>query len=95
VIGPSVVLGAVVALFHLSLLVAVRGRLPERLPFVAAGALLGAWAGDAVGGALGDVWRVGAFSVAWSSIVCWAGIGFVSTVGELAVRPRDPAERRR
>ena len=92
-IGPSLILAAIVALFHVSLLVAVRGRVPDLFPLVAIGALLGAWAGDAIGGRLGDVWRIGDFSVAWASILAWAGIGFAFTLGPLAVRPRE--ERRR
>jgi hypothetical protein len=89
VIGPSLILAAVVALFHVSLLVAVRGKVPDLLPLVAGAALLGAWAGDAVGGRLGDVWRIGEFGVVWASIGAWAGIGAAVTVGPLAVRPRD------
>ena len=88
-IGPALVLAAVVALFHVSLLVVIRGRLPALFPLVAVGALLGAWAGDAIGGRLGDLWRIGDFSVAWASIVTWAGIAVALTVGPLAVRPRE------
>jgi hypothetical protein len=92
VIGPAIVLAAVLAVLHVSIYVLIRGRTGARLPLLLAAAFLGAWAGDAAGGRLGaDPVRIGDFSVLAASVVAWAGIGVVAGFGLLG---RDrPAER--
>jgi hypothetical protein len=89
VIGPSVVLSAVLATLHVSLYVLVRGRAGARLPLLLLAAFLGAWAGDAIGGRLGvDPFRLGDYSVVAASVVAWLGIGAVALLAILG-SPRN------
>ena len=91
-IGPAVVLAAIVALFHVSAYVFIRGRVGARLPLLLIAAFLGAWAGDALAGRLDvDPVRIGDFHVIASSIVAWVGIAFVAVIAVLA--PERRAER--
>jgi hypothetical protein len=94
-LGPVLVMAALVGLFHTSLFVFVRGRAGGRIVLVLLAAILGAWAGDAVGGRLGiDPLRVGDFHVVSASIVAWVGIIFVSVITVLgpAPAPEEPIE---
>ncbi len=80
-IGPSVVLSAVLALFHVSLYVLLRGRAGARVPFLLVAAFLGAWAGDTIGARLNaDPLRVGDYSLIAASVVAWLGIAVVALV---------------
>jgi len=89
VIGPAIVLAAIVALFHVSAYVFVRGRVGARLPLLLIAAFLGAWAGDALAGRLGvDPIRVGDFHVLAASVVAWVGIAFVAVIAVLAPERR-------
>ena len=67
-ISPSVVLAVLVGIFTSALYVLVRGRTLAPIGLVGVAAILGAWAGDAVGGladitivSLGDFHVVAAF----------------------------------
>jgi hypothetical protein len=82
-IGPSLVLSAVLAVLHVSLYVLIRGRTGARLPLLLLAAFLGAWAGDAIGGRLGDPLRLGDYSVLAASVVAWLGIGIVAVLAVL------------
>ena len=83
-IGPSIVLSAVLAVFHVSLYVLIRGRTGARPPVLLLAAFLGAWAGDAIGGRLGaDPLQVGDYSILAASVVAWLGIGAVAVLGVL------------
>ncbi|HLX35309.1 MAG TPA: hypothetical protein VKR30_08715 [Candidatus Limnocylindrales bacterium] len=91
-IGPAVVLAAIFASFHTSAYVFVRGRVGARLPLVLVAAFLGAWAGDALAGALGvDPIRIGDFHVLAASAVAWIGIGFVALISVMAPARRVAA----
>jgi len=92
VIGPSVVLAVLVGIFWTSFAVLVSGVAGARLPFVLLLAVLGAWAGDALGGRLGlDLLRIGDFRLVAASLGAWAGIGFVVLVSVLGPsRPAGP-----
>jgi hypothetical protein len=93
-IGPALVLSAIVGLFHVSAYVFIRGRAGARLPLLIVAAILGAWAGDTVGARLGiDPLRVGEFNLLASSFVAWLAIGLVAIVAVL-VPERAPGERR-
>jgi hypothetical protein len=83
-IGTAPVLALVVGLFHTALYVLIRGSIGARLPFVAIAAVLGAWAGQALGLRLGDPVRVGDFGLLSSSVVAWVGILVVAAAGVLA-----------
>lgn len=89
-IGPSIVLAALFGLFHTALYVLFRGSAGGRLPLVLLAAILGAWAGDAIGGRLGiDPVMIGDFHVIAASIVAWLGIGAVALLAYLGPsRPR-------
>lgn len=84
-IGPAVVLAAILALFHVSAYVFIRGSAGSRLPWLLVGAFLGAWAGDALGGRLDvDPIRIGDFHVISASILAWVAIGLVAVLAILA-----------
>jgi hypothetical membrane protein len=83
-IGPAPILAALVGIFHTGLFVFVRGSAGGQLPLLLIAAILGAWAGDALGARLGiDLLRIGDFRLVAASLVAWAGIGFVSIVAIL------------
>jgi hypothetical protein len=83
-IGPAPILALLVGIFHTSLYVLLRGSAGGQLPLLLVAAVLGAWAGDAVGARLGiDILRIGDFRLLPASLVAWVGIGFVSIVSIL------------
>jgi hypothetical protein len=83
-IGPAPILAAIVALFHVSAYVFIRGRAGARLPLLLIAAWLGAWAGDTVGARLAiDPVRVGEFNLLFASLVAWLAIGLVAIVAVL------------
>jgi len=84
VIGPAPVLAAILALFHVSAYVFIRGRAGARLPLLLIAAWLGAWAGDTVGGRIAvDPLRIGEFNVVFASVVAWLAIGLVAILALL------------
>ena len=88
---PSLVLSALVGIFHAALSVVIRGSAGGRLPALIAAAILGAWAGDAIFGRLGiDALTLGDYQLLGASLVAWVGIGLVSVVAVLG----PSAERR-
>ena len=90
-IGPAPVLAVLVGIFHTALYVLIRGSAGGRLPLLAGAAILGAWAGDELGGRLGiDLLRIGDFRLVAASVLAWIGIGFVAIVAILG-----PARRAR
>jgi hypothetical protein len=92
VIGPSIVLAAIFALFHVSLYVLIRGRAGARVAILFIAAFLGAWAGDALGARLGvGVLTIGDFHVIPASILAWLGIGVVALVAILGPDRRSEA----
>jgi hypothetical membrane protein len=83
-IGPAPILALLVGIFHTSLYVLATGSAGGRLPLLLIAAVLGAWAGDALGARLGiDILRIGDFRLVPASLVAWIGIGFVSIVAIL------------
>jgi hypothetical protein len=83
------VLTLIVAVFHTSLYVLVRGSAGGRLPLVLGAAILGAYAGQALGTRLGDPVRIGDFGLVYSSLLAWAGILVIAIVSVLG-----PSRRR-
>jgi hypothetical protein len=78
-IGPAPVLALLVGLFHTSLFVLIRGGGGGHIPLLLLAAVLGAWAGDAIGARLGiDLFRIGDFRLVSASIVAWIGIGLTA-----------------
>jgi hypothetical protein len=96
VIGPSLILALLVGVFWTAFAVLVTGVAGARLPFVLILAILGAWAGDALGGRLGvDVLRIGDFRLLAASLGAWAGIGLVVLFSILGpTRPVGPGNTR-
>jgi len=88
-LDPSIILAVLLGVFHASLYVLIRGSAGGRLPIIVVAAILGAWAGDALGDRLGiDLWSIGDFRLVAASIVAWVGIAVSATV---AVRsPANP-----
>lgn len=92
-IEPAPVLAVIVGLFHVSAYVFIRGRAGARLPLLIVGAVLGAWAGDAVGSRLAfDPLRIGDFHLLAASLVAWLAIGLVAILSIL-VPERSRADR--
>jgi len=91
-IGPAVVLSVLVGIFVASLYVLVRGRTLSRLPFVVGASILGAWAGDAVGGlAEVSVLSIGDFRLPAAVVGAVVGIALVELLSVLvAPRPEGP-----
>jgi hypothetical protein len=93
VIGPAPILAVIVGLFHVSAYVFIRGRAGARLPLLILAAVLGSWAGDAVGGRIAiDPIRIGDFHLLLASVVAWLAIGLVAILSVL-VPERAPGDR--
>jgi hypothetical protein len=89
VIGPSIVLAVLVGVFWSGAYVAVRGSGGGRLPLVLVAAILGAWAGDALGGRLGlDLVVIGDFRLVAASIGSVLGIAAVALLAVLGPERR-------
>jgi hypothetical membrane protein len=83
-LDPSIILAALLGVFHASLYVLLRGSAGGRLPVIVVAAMLGAWAGDAIGDRLGiDLLSIGDFRVVSASVLAWVGIGVSSAVAIL------------
>jgi hypothetical protein len=96
VIGPALVLSVIVGLFHVSAYVFIRGRAGARVPLLIVAAVLGAWAGDSVGGRMAiDPLRIGEFHLLSASFVAWLGIGLVAVLAVLVPEGRGGPERER
>ena len=67
-------LAILVGLFNTGLYLLVRGSAGLRLPFIAIAAVLGAYAGQALGLRLGDPLLIGDFGLVWATVLSWIGI---------------------
>lgn len=84
ILSPSLLLGILVGLFWTGAYVAVRGSVGGRLPIVLVAAILGAWAGDAIGARLGvEVLRIGDFHVVAASALSIGAIVLVALIALL------------
>ncbi len=89
-IGPAPVLATLVGVFHTALYVLIRGTVGGRIVLILVAAILGAWAGDAIGARLGlDLLRVGDFRVVAASLVAWIGILVVAVASVLGPAGRE------
>jgi hypothetical membrane protein len=83
-VEPALILAILVGVFHASLYVLIRGSAGGRLPIIVAAAILGAWAGDALGDRLGiELFSIGDFRLFAASVLAWIGIGISSAVAIL------------
>ena len=88
-IAPALILAILVGVFHASLYVLIRGSGGSRLPIIVIAAILGAWAGDALGDRLGmELLTIGDFHLIAASIVAWVGIAISSAMAILAPQVR-------
>jgi hypothetical protein len=83
-LDPAPILAVLIGIFHTALFVLVRGSAGGQLPLLLLAAILGAWAGDALGDRLGvDLLAIGDFRTVPASVLAWVGIGFVAIVSIL------------
>jgi hypothetical protein len=83
-LGPAAILAVLIGVLHTAVFVLIRGTAGSQLPLLLAAAILGAWAGDALGARLGiDLFRVGDFRLLTASVMAWLGIGIVAIVAIL------------
>ena len=83
-LDPAPVLAILLGIFHTALFVLVRGSTGGQLPLLLVAAVLGAWAGDALGDRIGlDLFAIGDFRTVPASVLAWVGIGFVAIVSIL------------
>jgi len=81
---PALILAILVGIFHASLYVLIRGGAGGRLPIIVIAAILGAWAGDALGDRLGVfLFSIGDFRLLAASVLAWIGIGISSALAIL------------
>lgn len=85
-IGPAPVLAAILGVLHTALYVLIRGTARGRLLILLPAAVLGAYAGQALGARVGDPLRLGDFGLVWASLLAWAGLGIVTVVSVLVER---------
>jgi hypothetical protein len=84
VIGPALPLSLLVGLVHTSIYVLIRGDGGTRLPVMYIAAVLGAWAGAAIGGRIGlTLLSIGDYPLIPASIMSWVGIGIVAILATL------------
>ena len=88
-VAPAIVLSAVLGAFHTSLYVVVRGAIRIHLLLVLPAAILGAFAGQALGARVGDPFRLGDFSLTWASLLAWVGIIIVAVASTLGPTRAD------
>jgi len=82
-IGTAPVLCVVVGVVHTASYVLLRGRIGARRPLALLAAILGAFAGQALGARLGDPLRLGDYSLIGASVVAWMGILIVAVASTL------------
>lgn len=82
-IGPAPILAVIVGVFHVAIYVLARGTARGRLLFLVPAAILGAYAGQALGVRLGDPLRIGDFGLISASLMAWVGILVIVLIGTL------------
>jgi hypothetical protein len=83
-IPPALPLALLVGLAHTAIYVVIRGNAGGRLPLTFLAAVLGAWAGAAIGSRIGlEILAIGDFGLIPASVVSWLGIAFVAIIATL------------
>jgi hypothetical protein len=83
-IGPAPILSVLVGLFHTGIYLVIRGSAGLRVAFIGLAAILGAYAGQALGARLGDPLSIGDFGLLYASIFAWVGILIIVAASVLA-----------
>jgi len=92
VLEPAFVLSVLVGAFNTCVYIFVRGRLGWHLGGLFVGGIIGALVGQAIGARVGDLVRVGDYSLLWASAVAWIGIGMAIVIASLVSDPGDETE---
>jgi len=88
-LGPALPLAVLVGVVHTAVYVLARGDAGGRLPLTFVGAVLGAWAGAAIGTRLGITFlSLGDFSLIPASLIAWLAIGIVAILATLGPASR-------
>ena len=88
-IGPALPLALLVGLINTGVYVLIRGHAGGRLPLTFGAAVLGAWAGAAIGSRLGITWlAIGDFPLVPATVVAWLAIGIVTILTTLGPESR-------
>ncbi len=83
-IGPAIVFSILLGILNAAIYVLLRGSAGGRLPLVGLAAILGAWAGDAIGSRLDlDPLLIGDYHLVSATVVAWLGIGAVALLSYL------------
>ena len=82
-IGPAPFLSFIVGVLNLAIYILIRGTAGGRLLFLLPAAVLGAYAGQALGTRLGDPLRIGDFGLLSASVLAWVGIVVIVLIGTL------------
>jgi hypothetical protein len=83
-VGPTPVLAVLVGLIHTAIYLLVLGSGGLRLAFVGLAAILGAYAGQALGARLGDPLSIGDFGLLYASVFAWLGIVIITAASYVA-----------
>jgi ABC-type spermidine/putrescine transport system permease subunit I len=93
-VSPAALLALVVGVASAAFYVVLRGRVGRQLGFVVVAAVLGAWAGDAVGRLLRiDLFRIGDFRLVSALALAWLAVGFVTLLAILGPEERESHRR--
>lgn len=92
VLQPAFVLSVFVGAFHTCIYIFVRGNLGWHIPALLLGGILGALVGQALGARMGDLLRIGDYSLLWASLLAWIGIGMAIVISSLATGHPEPAD---
>ena len=82
-VAPAPILSALVGIANAALFVLIFGSARARLVLLFPAAILGAFAGQAIGAHLADPFRIGDFALLWASGFAWLGIVIVVLVSQL------------
>ena len=91
-IAPAPILSALVGIANAAIFVLIFGSARARLVLLFPAAVLGAFAGQAIGARLTDPLRIGDFALLWASGFAWLGILIVVLVSQLG--PASSGRRR-
>lgn len=89
-VPPAILMSLLVGALWTCIYVLIRGRLRLHVLLVLPAAIVGAWAGQALGDRLGDPARLGDYGMLWASGFAWIGIAVVSVAATVGARTPRP-----